>query len=127
MEKNKKVDGVITLPNGIQYKVIKDGDSIAHKPKASDTVVVNYVGTLVNGTEFDNSYKRGKPAVFPINVVIRGWAEILQLMRVGSNWKVWIPNDLAYGDNPPPNTGINPGDMLIFEMSLEGIKPQTTE
>jgi FKBP-type peptidyl-prolyl cis-trans isomerase FklB len=126
LETNKKKPGVTTLPDGLQYEVLAAGDSTTHKPTIKDTVVVNYVGTTLDGNEFDNSFKRGQPAVFPLERVIRGWQEILQLMPVGAKWKVYIPNDLAYGDNPPPQSGIKPGDMLIFEMSLEGIKPQAT-
>ncbi len=122
LEANKKRPGVITLPDGLQYEVIKVGDSVAHIPTAADTVVVNYIGTQMNGVEFDNSYKRGQPAVFAIGRVIKGWAEILQLMRVGAQWKVYIPTELAYGNNPPPGSGIVPGAPLIFDMSLEGIK-----
>ena len=123
LEKNKKRKEVITLPDGLQYEIIKAGDSTAHKPHPTDTVVVNYIGTLIGGFEFDNSYKRGKPAVFTADKVIKGWSEILQLMTVGSHWKVVIPSDLGYGDNPPPNSNIPPGDVLVFEIILEGIKP----
>ncbi len=120
---NKKRKEVITLPDGLQYEIVKQGDSIAHKPTAKDTVVVNYIGALINGTEFDNSYKRGQPAIFPVERVIKGWAEILQLMPVGSHWKVYIPTELGYMDNPPPGSGIPAGAPLIFDMLLEGIKP----
>ena len=84
---------------------------------------MNYIGTLIDGKEFDNSYKRGAPAVFAVDRVIKGWTEILQLMPVGSHWKVYIPTELAYGDNPPPGSNINPGAPLIFDILLEGIKP----
>lgn len=127
LEKNKTNQGVITLPDGLQYEVLQQGDSMAHRPAAKDTVIVNYVGTTLGGYEFDNSYKRGQPAVFPLERVIPGWIEVLQLMRVGAKFKAYIPNLLAYGDNPPPGSGINPGEMLIFELSLEGIKPQTVQ
>lgn len=124
-ENNKKRKEIIALPNGLQYEVIKKNDSATNKPTAADTVIVNYIGTLLNDKEFDNSYKRGKPAVFTVQGVIRGWTEILQLMQVGDHWKVYIPTELAYGDNPPPGSGIEPGAPLVFEIILEGIKPAT--
>lgn len=120
---NKKKSGVISLPNGLQYEVIKAGDPAGMKPKVVDTVVVNYIGTLTNGTEFDNSVKRGQPATFPLNGVIRGWTEILQLMPKGANWKVFIPSELAYGENPPQGTQIPPSSVLVFEITLLDIKP----
>ena len=123
LDANKKRKEVITLPDGLQYEIIKQGDSAAHKPTAQDTVVVNYVGTQIDGKEFDNSYKRGQPAIFAVGQVIKGWTEILQLMPVGSHWKVYIPSELAYADNPPPGSGIAPGATLIFDILLEGIKP----
>lgn len=125
LEENKKKPGVIVLPNGLQYEVMTVGDLASNKPKAIDTVVVNYSGTLINGLEFDNSFKRGQPAVFPLNGVIKGWTEILQLMNVGAKWKVFIPTELAYDMNPRDPNVIPPGSALIFEMSLEGIKPAT--
>ena len=123
LENNGKRKEVTTLASGLQYEIIKAGDSVTHKPRVNDTVVVNYIGTLINGKEFDNSYKRGQPAVFAADRVIKGWTEVLQLMPVGSQWKVFIPSDLAYGDNPPQGSNIAAGDALIFEISLEGIKP----
>jgi len=123
LAENKKRKGVITLADGLQYEVVKPGDSLAHKPTAADTVVVNYIGTLIDGREFDNSYKRGQPAIFSVGGVIRGWTEILQLMPVGAHWKVYIPTELAYGQNPPPGSNIPPGSPLVFEIILEGIKP----
>ncbi len=123
LETNKKRKEVITLPDGLQYEIVKQGDSAAHKPKVIDTVVVNYIGTQINGVEFDNSYKRGQPAIFELGRVIKGWGEVLQLMPVGSHWKVYIPTELAYNDNPPPGSGIAPGAPLIFDILLEGIKP----
>ncbi len=125
LETNKKRKEVTTLPSGLQYEIIKAGDSTANKPHVTDTVVVNYIGVLMDGKEFDNSLKRGQPAVFPVNQVIRGWTEILQLMPVGSHWKVYIPAELAYGDNPPPGSPIKAGAVLIFDIILEGIKPGT--
>lgn len=124
---NKKRKEVISLPDGLQYEIIKQGEATAHKPTALDTVVVNYIGTLMNGTEFDNSYKRGQPAIFPVGQVIKGWTEILQMMQVGSHWKVYIPTELAYADNPPPGSGIAAGAPLVFDILLEGIKPVITK
>jgi FKBP-type peptidyl-prolyl cis-trans isomerase FklB len=116
---NKAKEGVKTLPDGLEYKVIKEGTG--PKPTASDTVSVNYRGTLTNGTEFDSSYKRGQPATFSVGGVIHGWTEALQLMPVGSKWELYIPPDLAYGDNPPPGSGIAPGSALVFEVELLSI------
>jgi FKBP-type peptidyl-prolyl cis-trans isomerase len=115
---NKAKQGVTTLPDGLQYKVLTEGTG--PKPTASDTVTVNYRGTLVNGKEFDSSYKRGQPASFPVGGVIRGWTEALQLMPVGSKWQLFIPADLAYGDHPP-SADIGPGETLIFEVELLSI------
>lgn len=115
---NKAKEGVTTLPDGLQYKVLKEGTG--PKPTASDTVTVNYRGTLINGKEFDSSYKRGQPASFPVGGVIKGWTEALQLMPVGSKWELYIPPDLAYGDNPP-DPSIGPGDTLVFEVELLSI------
>ena len=115
---NKSKPGVTTLPDGLQYKVLKEGTG--PKPTASDTVTVNYRGTLINGKEFDSSYKRGRPASFPVGGVIRGWTEALQLMPVGSKWELYIPPDLAYGDQPG-SPDIGPGDTLIFEVELLSI------
>ena len=123
LDLNKKRSGVIALANGLQYEVIKAGDLSGPKPKAIDTVVVNYVGKLINGTEFDNSFKRGQAASFPLNGVIKGWTEILQLMTKGAHWKVYIPGDLAYGEYPPQGSPISPNALLIFDITLEEIKP----
>lgn len=123
LDVNKKRKEVTTLPSGLQYEIVKAGDPTANKPHVTDTVVVNYIGVLMDGKEFDNSFKRGQPAVFPVNQVIRGWTEILQLMPVGSHWKVYIPAELGYGDNPPPSSPIKAGAVLIFDIILEGIKP----
>lgn len=115
---NKTKPGIKTTPSGIQYEVLKDAQG--PKPKATDTVVVNYRGTLINGTEFDNSAKSGKPIEFPLNGVIRGWTEGLQLMPMGSKYKFYIPYNLAYGMN---ETGPIPGgSTLIFEVELLNIK-----
>lgn len=123
LDQNKKRPGVISLPNGLQYEVIKAGEANGAKPKVIDTVIVNYIGTLMDGTEFDNSKKRGQAATFPLNGVIKGWTEILQLMTKGAHWKVFIPGDLAYGEYPPQGTPIKPNDLLIFEITLEDFKP----
>ena len=120
LAKNKKLEGVKTLPSGLQYKVITEGKG--KSPKASDTVSVNYAGTLIDGTEFDSSYKRGQPATFPVGGVIKGWIEALQLMKEGSKWKLVIPADLAYGEQGRP--GIPPNSVLIFEVELVSIKAQ---
>ena len=90
LNKNKERKGVIALPNGLQYEILQAGEENGMKPKAVDTVVVDYVGTLIDGKEFDNSLKRGEPATFPLNGVIKGWTEILQLMTKGAHWKVYI-------------------------------------
>jgi FKBP-type peptidyl-prolyl cis-trans isomerase len=115
---NKTKEGVTTLQDGLQYKILKEGSG--PKPTVNDTVTVNYRGTLVNGKEFDSSYKRGQPTTFPVGGVIKGWTEALQLMPVGSKWELYIPADLAYGDNPP-DPSIRPGDALIFEVELLSI------
>jgi FKBP-type peptidyl-prolyl cis-trans isomerase FklB len=116
---NKTKDGVVTLPSGLQYKTLTAGTG--PKPTASDTVVCNYRGTLINGTEFDSSYKRGQPATFPVGGVIKGWTEALQLMPVGSKWQLFIPADLAYGDRGA-GADIGPGATLIFEVELLSIQ-----
>ncbi len=113
----KKKPGIITLPNGLQYEILKEGELNGSKPSLQDQVTVHYVGTLINGTEFDNSIKRGQPATFPLTGVIRGWTEILQLMPKGAKWKVNIPSELAYGENPP-SAQIPPNSLLIFEIEL---------
>ena len=118
---NKAKDGVKVLPDGLQYKVLTDGNG--PKPSATDTVTVNYRGTLIDGKEFDSSYKRGQPASFPVNGVIKGWTEALQLMPVGSKWQLFIPADLAYGDRGA-GADIGPGATLIFEVELLSIGEQ---
>ncbi len=111
---NSKADGVHVTASGLQYKVAKMGDGA--KPKASDTVQVNYEGSLLDGTVFDSSYKRGEPATFPLSGVIPGWAEALQLMPVGSKFTFWIPSDLAYGEHGAGPIG--PNSTLKFEVEL---------
>lgn len=119
LAENKKREGVKTLPSGLQYEVIEAGDG--KSPEATDTVVTNYKGTLIDGTEFDSSYKRGKPATFPVNGVIKGWTEVLQLMKTGAKWKVYVPSDLAYG-NRGAGPLIGPNSTLIFEIELLEVK-----
>jgi FKBP-type peptidyl-prolyl cis-trans isomerase len=116
---NKSKEGVVTLPSGLQYKILKQGTG--PKPTATDTVVTNYRGTLLNGTEFDSSYKRGEPATFPVGQVIKGWTEALQLMPVGSKWQLFIPADLSYGERSP-GAEIGPDSTLIFDIELLSIK-----
>ena len=122
LETNKKRAGVITLPSGLQYEIIKKGDATSATPKLVDTVVANYAGTLVNGKEFDNSYKRGEPLSIPVGGVIKGWTEILQLMHIGDKYKVFIPSELGYGERGA-GADIPGGAALIFDMELLGIKP----
>jgi FKBP-type peptidyl-prolyl cis-trans isomerase FklB len=121
---NRAKPGVTVLPNGLQYEILKAGEN-GTKPTAADTVVVHYVGTLIDGTKFDASTDRGEPATFPVGGVIRGWTEILQLMTKGAKWKVAIPSDLAYGDRGAGGA-IAPGAALIFEIELLDIKPAVT-
>ncbi|RYF86670.1 MAG: FKBP-type peptidyl-prolyl cis-trans isomerase, partial [Chitinophagaceae bacterium] len=121
LDANKKKPGVTALPNGLQYEVLKAGDANGAKPTAADTVVVHYAGTLIDGTKFDNSYDRGEPATFPLNRVITGWTEILQLMTKGAKWKVAIPSELGYGERG--SGAIGPNATLLFEIELLDIKP----
>lgn len=122
LEENKKRKEVVTLPSGLQYEVLQAGNPNGLKPVPADTVEVDYIGTLIDGTEFDSSVKRGEHATFPLNAVIRGWTEILQLMTVGSKWKVYIPSELAYGERGAGGQ-IPPYSTLIFEITLYDIKP----
>jgi FKBP-type peptidyl-prolyl cis-trans isomerase FklB len=115
---NKKNGNIHTTPSGLQYEVLTQGTGA--KPAATDTVTVNYKGTLLNGTEFDNSYTRGQPATFPLNGVIKGWTEALQLMPTGSKYKLYIPYQLAYGLND--NGPIPGGSLLVFEVELLDVK-----
>src|SRR2546429_3154109 len=118
LEENKKKPGVKTTASGLEYKVEKDGTGA--QPKPTDMVTVNYRGTLIDGTEFDSSYKRGQPATFPVTGVIKGWTEALQLMKVGSKLHLFIPANLAYGEQGRP--GIPPSSALIFEVELMDVK-----
>ena len=123
LEDNKKKEGVKTTASGLEYKVLKDGSGA--QPKATDTVTVNYRGTLLDGTEFDSSYKRGQPATFPLNGVIKGWTEGVQLMKVGSKYQFFVPPNLAYGDRQV-SPEIGPNSTLIFEVELLDAKPPPT-
>lgn len=114
LEKNKTQAGVVTLPSGLQYTVLKEGTG--EKPTINDKVTVHYAGTTLDGNEFDSSIKRGEPATFGLTQVIKGWTEILQLMPVGSKWKVFIPENLAYGPQGPP--AIGPNQTLLFDIEL---------
>ena len=118
---NKVKPGVVTTASGLQYKVIAEGSG--PEPSDSDKVTVHYAGTLVNGKEFDSSYKRGQAAVFPVGAVIPGWIEAFKLMKVASKWEVYIPAALAYGEGGAPPM-IGPGEALIFTIELIGINPQ---
>ena len=120
LEANASKPGVTKLPSGLQYKVLTAGTG--PKPTATDSVVCNYRGTLIDGTEFDSSYKRGQPATFPVGRVIKGWTEALQLMPVGSKWQLVIPSDLAYGDRGQGPIG--PDATLVFEVELMSIQPK---
>jgi FKBP-type peptidyl-prolyl cis-trans isomerase FklB len=125
LEENKKKPGVKTTASRLQYKVIKEGNG--PQPKATDVVTVNYRGTLIDGTEFDSSYKLGQPATFPVNAVnIKGWTEALQLMKVGSKYQLFVPPDLAYGERMQPGGLIMPNATLIFEVELLDAKPAPT-
>jgi FKBP-type peptidyl-prolyl cis-trans isomerase len=121
---NKGKEGVVTLPSGLQYKILTQGTG--PKPTPADTVVCNYRGTLINGTEFDSSYKRGQPATFPISGVIKGWTEALPLMPVGSKWQLFIPSEMAYGERAP-GPEIGPNSTLIFEVELLSIQDKSQE
>ncbi len=116
---NKTKDGVVTLPSGLQYKILTAGTG--PKPTVSDSVVCNYTGTLIDGKEFDSSAKHGKPATFPVTGVIKGWTEALQLMPVGSKWQLFIPSGLAYGERGA-GADIGPNATLIFELELLSIQ-----
>jgi FKBP-type peptidyl-prolyl cis-trans isomerase FklB len=123
LEDNKKKEGVKTTASGLQYKVIKEGTG--PQPKATDMVTVNYRGTLIDGTEFDSSYKRGQPATFPLNGVIKGWTEGVQLMKQGGKYQFFVPSNLAYGERSVgPDIAANA--TLIFEVELLDVKPPPT-
>ena len=117
---NAKKEGVKTLPSGLQYRVLKEGDG--KHPRKADQVVVHYKGTLIDGTEFDSSYKRGEPAKFGVQQVIKGWTEALPLMKEGSKWMLYIPWQLAYGEKGSGKL-IGPKETLIFEVELIAVMP----
>lgn len=119
LEKNAKEPGVVTLPSGLQYKIITPGSG--ESPKANNTVTVHYEGRLLNGTVFDSSYKRGQTIEFGVTQVIKGWTEALQLMKPGAKWQLFIPADLAYGDRGA-GANIGPGETLIFDVELFSFK-----
>jgi len=119
LEKNKGKDGVTVLPSGLQYKVITAGTG--KQPTVESTVSVHYRGTLLNGAEFDSSYKRGAPATFPVNGVIKGWTEALQLMKEGAKWQLFIPSGLAYGTRGA-GADIGPNSVLTFDVELLSIE-----
>lgn len=119
LAENKKREGMITLPSGLQYKVIKSGTG--KKPKVTDTVTAHYRGTLIDGKEFDSSYRRGQTVNFPVSGVIPGWSEALQLMEEGAKWQVFIPPNLAYGERGA-GRDIGPNATLIFEIELISIQ-----
>ena len=119
LEVNKSREGVVALPSGLQYEIISEGDG--PKPAASNKVTCHYHGTLIDGTVFDSSVQRGKPATFPLNMVIKGWTEGLQLMPQGSKWRFFIPPHLGYGDRQV-SAQIGPNSTLIFEVELLGIE-----
>ena len=119
LQENKQKEGVVTTLSGLQYIVLREGDG--QRPKVTDTVKVHYRGALIDGTEFDSSYSRGEPAVFPVNGVIAGWTEALQRMRVGSKYRVFVPPKLAYGERGAGDV-IVPNETLIFEVELLGIE-----
>ena len=118
LAENQKKEGVKTLPSGLQYKVLSEGSG--KTPSAADTVTVNYKGTLIDGTEFDSSYKRGQPTTFKVGGVIKGWTQALQMMKEGSKWQLFIPPDLGYGDRAAGP--IPPNSTLIFEVELISVK-----
>ncbi len=122
LEANKKKEGVITTKSGLQYMVIEEGKGPT--PKETDRVRVHYIGTLIDGTEFDSSYKRGRPATFGVDEVITGWTEALQLMKVGGTYRLFLPAKIAYGDEGG-GAKIGPGATLIFEVKLLQIEPET--
>ena len=124
LEANAKKEGVITTESGLQYKILTTGDG--KQPKETDTVTTHYRGTLIDGREFDSSYKRNKPATFPVKGVIPGWTEALQLMHVGDKWQLFIPSELAYGEAQRSEL-IQPNSTLIFEIELLGIKESDSE
>jgi len=121
LETNSKKDSVVSLPSGLQYSILREGTG--NKPGINDRIKVHYTGTLIDGTIFDSSYQRNEPAEFGVGEVIPGWTEAIQLMPVGSKWKVFIPENLAYGAQSPQGSAIKPYSTLIFEVELLEILP----
>ena len=124
LAKNKKEKGVVVLPNGLQYKVVKAGNGTP--PKANDSVTVDYEGKLVNGQVFDSTYKRGKPATFKVSQVISGWQQALKMMKPGAEWMLYIPSDLAYGKQGVGGP-IGPNETLIFKVHLISVNPASAK
>lgn len=116
LENNKKQPGVVELPSGLQYKIIKEGSG--NSPKADNKVTAHYKGSLIDGKVFDSSYERGEPAQFGVSDVIEGWKEALQLMKPGAKWQLFVPSNLAYGENQMQGSPIEPNSVLIFEVEL---------
>lgn len=123
LENNKKQPGVVELASGLQYKIIKEGSG--ESPKADNKITAHYKGTLIDGKVFDSSYERGQPAQFGVSDVIEGWKEALQLMKPGAKWQLFIPSNLAYGENQMPGSPIGPNSVLVFEVELISIDDAT--
>ncbi len=123
LAENSKKEGIVTLPSGLQYKIIKEGSG--DSPTIKDKVTCHYQGSLINGKVFDSSYERGEPVQFPLNGVIQGWTEALQLMKPGAKWILYIPSELAYGEQNVP--GIEPNSVLIFEVELLSVEKGSEE
>jgi len=118
---NAKAPGVITLPSGLQYKIVHSGPATGQRPGPADEVKVNYEGKLINGTVFDSSFQRGEPADLPLQGLIPGWVEALQLMRPGDEWMLYVPPELGYGDHSPDTSAIPNNSVLIFRIQLLGV------
>ena len=121
LKQNAERDSVVSLPNGLQYQILEESDGPT--PADTDEVKVDYTGWLIDGTKFDSSVDRGEPAVFSVNQVIPGWSQIVQMMPLGSKWRVWIPADLAYGSQSPQGSPIQPFSTLVFDIKLLEINP----
>lgn len=124
LAENRTNEGVQVTESGLQYKVLEEGSGSS--PESSDEVRVHYTGTLLDGTEFDSSHERGEPVQFPLNQVIEGWTEGLQLMKEGAKYRFWIPSELGYGSNPRPGGAIGPNETLVFEVELLEVNPPDT-
>jgi FKBP-type peptidyl-prolyl cis-trans isomerase FklB len=128
LAENKEKEGVKSTDSGLQYKVLKSGEKGAASPKKTDMVTTHYEGRLIDGTVFDSSLKRGEPATFPLNRVIKGWTEALQLMKIGDKWRIFVPSELAYGENPPMQGGpIGPNAVLVFDIELLEVEAGAAE